>query len=112
MLIPILGYYNPAKYGKQVVQIWNKHNLFDIFTYEVEGNVVDYIFGYSPRTDLMDILFYHIKTPDITLQELFEEFMDTSVEFQKEYIPENVKLEDLIYCPLSKIPLVGASLKF
>ncbi len=68
MLIPILGYYNPAKHGKQVIQVWNKHNLFDIFTYEVEGNVVGYVFGFAPRVDLIDIIFYDIKKPEITFE--------------------------------------------
>lgn len=112
MLIPINGYYNPAKNGKQVIQIWNKKNLFDIFTYEVEGIIEGYVLGIAPRSDLMNVLFYHIQNSEISLEELFEEFMESAIDFQEDCIPENVKVENLVYCSLSNIPLIGASLKF
>lgn len=131
MLIPIVSrFYNPAESGRQVIKAINKHNIFDIFTYEKNGNVEGYVLGFAPKKDVMDVLFYHIKDSTISLDELLEEFMDKTIEFKIDCISNNfphsmnndtiilkdgnkiLRIDDLTRCPLYKIPHIGAILSF
>jgi len=116
MLIPILDrLYNPAKNGRQLIKVINKHNIFDIFTYESNGKVYGYILGFSPKIDVMDVMFYHIKDSHISLDELFEEFMDKTIEFKldcvsNDFNQDKVDIDTLTRCSIFEIPYIGAIL--
>jgi hypothetical protein len=118
MLIPIFDrLYNPAKNGRQVIKAINKHNVFDIFTYEINEKVYGYILGFAPKNDVMDVMFYHIKDSNISLDELFEEFMERTIEFKLDcvsnnFVQKDIDIDTLTRRSLFEIPYIGAILTF